>query len=141
MERRGFLDVFMCGSNASAVYIVVPPPIGFTCMDNQRNTRKPGDVWLKDPKTNCTCTSNNSVVCERLFVPVCLDVSGKFRKNFETWLNGSCMECVCVNGSVNCTVYDVIITPGLYKVDVSPTCQLCDIPLQTAFSSNACIGG
>ena len=123
------------------IFVVLPPPIGFTCMDNQRNTRKSGDVWLEDPKKKCTCTSNNSVVCERLFDPVCLDVNGKFRKNFETWLNGSCVECACVNGSVNCTVYDVIITPGLYKVDVSPTCQLCDIRLQTALSSNACIGG
>ncbi|XP_015780086.1 PREDICTED: kielin/chordin-like protein [Acropora digitifera] len=118
---------------------VRPPPTIFSCTDNQRNTREPGDVWLKDPKTNCTCTSNNSVACEQLSQPVCLDVSGQFRKNFETWLNGSCVECACVNGSINCTEYDVIITPGLYKVDVSPTCQLCDIRLQTALSSNACI--
>ena len=117
------------------------PPIIFPCTDNQGNTREPGDVWLKDPKTNCTCTSNNFVACKQLSEPVCLDVSGQFRKNFETWLNGSCVECACVNGSINCTVYGVIITPGLYKVDVSPACQLCDIRQQTALSSSACIGG
>ncbi|XP_044169377.1 uncharacterized protein LOC122953512 [Acropora millepora] len=133
LQQETFLFAFIC------IVVFVHDAKGFSCMDNQRNTRKPGDVWLEDSKTNCTCTSNNSVVCERLFDPVCLDVSGKFRKNFETWLNGSCVECGCVNGSVNCTVYDVIITPGLYKVDVSPTCQLCDIRLQTALSSNACI--
>ena len=121
-------------------FVVLFSTIGFSCAENQRKTRKPGDVWLQDPRTNCTCTSNNSVACKRLSEPVCLDVSGKFRKNFETWLNGSCVECACVNGSINCTEY-VIITPGLYKVDVSPTCQLCDIRLQTALSSNACIGG
>ena len=120
---------------------VRPLPTIFSCTDNQRNTGEPGDVWLKDPKTNCTCTSNNSVACERLSQPVCLDVRGQFRKNFETWWNGSCVECACVNGSINCTEYDVIITPGLYKVDVSPTCQLCDIRPQTALPSNACIGG
>ncbi|XP_015780085.1 PREDICTED: uncharacterized protein LOC107357960 [Acropora digitifera] len=133
LQQETFLFTLIC------IVVFVHDAKGFTCMDNQRNTRKPGDVWLEDPKKKCTCTSNNSVVCERLFDPVCLDVNGKFRKNFETWLNGSCVECACVNGSVNCTVYDVIITPGLYKVDVSPTCQLCEIRLQTALSSNACI--
>ena len=134
--------MFMYGPmQVQYTFVVLPPTIDFSCTDNQRNTRKPGDVWLEDPKTNCTCTSNNSVACERLSEPECLDVGGKFRKNLETWLNSSCVECACVNGSINCTEYDVIITPGLYKVDVSPTCQLCDIRLQTALASNACIGG
>ena len=121
--------------------VVISPPIISSCTDNQRNAREPGDVWLEDPTTNCTCTSNNFLECKRLSEPVCLDVRGQFRKNFETWLNGPCVECACVSGSINCAKYDVIITPGLYNVDVSPTCQLCDIRLQTALSSNACIGG
>ena len=141
--KEGVFSTCSCTGPMQVQFIsVVPPaPIGSPCTDNQTNKREPGDVWLEDPKTNCTCTSNNSVTCERLSDPVCLDVRGKFRKNFETWLNGTCVECACVNGSINCTEYDVVITPGLYKVDVSPTCQLCNIRLQTALSSNACIGG
>ncbi|XP_015753284.1 PREDICTED: kielin/chordin-like protein [Acropora digitifera] len=133
LQQETFLFTLIC------IVVFVHDAKDFSCTDNQRNTRKPGDVWLQDPKTNCTCTSNNSVACERLSEPVCLDVGGKFRKNLETWLNSSCVECACVNGSINCTEYDVIITPGLYKVDVSPTCQLCDIRMQTALASNACI--
>ncbi|XP_068742841.1 uncharacterized protein [Montipora capricornis] len=136
------LSTCSCSGPAQIACIMelIPPPIlpTFVCVDNQRNTRKPGDVWLADPTTNCTCTSGNHVLCQLLADPVCLDVSGKFRKNFETWLNSSCVECACVNGSINCTKYFVEITHGLYKVSASPTCELCDIQVQTASFLSAC---
>ena len=124
--------------------MILPPltlkPIVISCFDGQKRLRKPGDVWLNNPYTNCTCTQNNWVRCDRLAEPVCLDASGTLRKNMETWMNNSCVECVCVNGSINCKRYDVNITYGLYKADVVPTCEQCDIPSRTALALSACKG-
>ena len=126
-------------------HIALPPltfkPFILPCIDGQQNSRQPGEVWLEDPRTNCSCTQNNAVRCSKLPDPVCLDASGNFRKNFETWLNGSCVECACVNGSINCTRYEVNITYGLYQVDEYPTCQECDIPTKTAMAVSSCKGG
>ncbi|XP_068742855.1 low-density lipoprotein receptor-related protein 4-like isoform X2 [Montipora capricornis] len=68
----------------------------------------------------------------------CTDINGNIRQNFETWLNGSCVECACVYGSINCTKYFVEITHGLYKVSASPTCELCGIQIQTGPFLSAC---
>ncbi|XP_068709163.1 uncharacterized protein [Montipora foliosa] len=68
----------------------------------------------------------------------CTDINGNIRQIGEIWLNGSCVECACVNGSINCTKYFVEITHGLYKVSASPTRELCGIQVHTASFLSAC---
>ena len=129
------------GPQSIQCFAQLPPPVVKICTDGQLNIKKPGEVWLEDPRTNCTCTRNNFVLCEILREPVCLDVSGKFRTNLETWSNGSCVECACVNGSINCNRYDVNISYGLYSVILFPLCEQCIVPSQTALALSACKGG
>ncbi|KAL9982928.1 hypothetical protein ACROYT_G005043 [Oculina patagonica] len=58
-----------------------------------------------------------------------MDISGNLRKNGETWMNSSCVDCSCINGSINCTGYNVNITYGLFNVELFPTCEKCHILL------------
>ncbi|KAJ7385554.1 Cysteine-rich motor neuron 1 protein [Desmophyllum pertusum] len=102
------------------------------CADHEGARREPGDRWLEHPTKNCTCNKYNFVRCDRLDEPVCMDVSGNLRKYRETWMNGSCVDCACVNGSINCTRYNVNISYGLYHVELLPTCEQCDIPLRAS---------
>ena len=64
-----------------------------SCFDHKLNLRQPGDKWLKDPTTNCTCTEHSSVFCQKLNESVCMDISGKLRMNREAWMNSSCVAC------------------------------------------------
>ena len=111
------------------------------CFDHHQNQREPGDRWLSNPTTSCTCTDSNFVICELLQEPACMDISGNLRNNNETWMNSSCVGCSCVNGNINCTRYDVKITYGLYSVKMSPTCENCDIPSNVELGdSHSCEG-
>lgn len=111
------------------------------CFDRQQNQREPGDRWLENPTTNCTCTVHNFVMCQKLNGPVCMDLSGNLRKNRETWMNSSCVVCECVNGTINCTRYDVNVTYGLYSVELLPTCEKCAVPSRTLEPFRTCKGG
>ena len=110
------------------------------CIDFQKNLRKPGDQWLEDLTTYCNCTEQNLVKCEVLNDTACIDISGNLRKNRETWINSSCVNCSCINGSINCTRYDVNISYGLYSVELFPTCEKCDIPSRTLQRFSTCKG-
>ena len=110
------------------------------CFDHQQNQRKPGDRWLANPTTDCTCTVGNFVICRSLNEPACMDVSGNLRNNNETWMNSSCVDCSCINGSINCTGYDVNVTYGLYSVALFQTCEACDIPSRAQESFSTCKG-
>ena len=49
----------------------------------------------------------------------CVTISAEhFEIIMETWMNGSCVECACVNDSITCKKTVVNITYGLYKVSV-----------------------
>ncbi len=109
------------------------------CLDHHGNQRQPGDRWLKNQTTNCTCIDPNLVICELLKEPVCMDISGNLRKNGETWMNSSCVDCSCINGSINCTGYNVNITYGLFNVELFPTCEKCHI-LLSAENLHTCKG-
>ena len=54
-----------------------------------------------------------------------MDSSGKIKKHQETWLKNDCIKCACVNGSVNCTRYQVNVTYGLFEVKTYPICERC----------------
>ena len=54
-----------------------------------------------------------------------MDSSGKIKKYQETWLKNDCIKCACINGSVNCTRYEVNVTYGLFEVKTYPICELC----------------
>ena len=114
--------------------------LSLPCFDHQFNQRQPGDRWLENPTTNCTCTQHSLVLCQILNEPICMDISGNLRKNGETWMNGSCVACQCVNGTINCTGYDVNVTYGLYSVELLPTCEKCAVPLKTVETFSACKG-
>ncbi|XP_073240174.1 uncharacterized protein [Porites lutea] len=66
---------------------------------------------------------------------MCQDIKGIFRKNMETWMNGSCVECTCSNGTINCTQTIISITYGLYNVSVFPTCEGCTSQETQTFSA------
>ena len=93
------------------------------CIDFQQNTRKPGELWLEDPTTYCTCNHQNLARCYVLKEPACIDVSGNMRKDRETWMKSSCVYCACINGRIDCSRYHVNITYGLYSVESFPTCE------------------
>jgi len=50
------------------------------------------------------------------------------------------VACECVNGTINCTVYDVNVTYGLYSVEPLPTCEQCAVPLRTLQTFSTCKG-
>ena len=56
-----------------------------------------------------------------------MDSSGKIKKHQETWFKNDCIKCACVNGSVNCTRYQVNVTSGLFEVKTYPIilCERC----------------
>ena len=70
-----------------------------------------------------------------------MDISGNLRKNREAWMNSSCVACECVNGTIECTRYDVNVTYGLYSVELLPTCEQCAVPLRTQEPYSTCKGG
>ncbi|XP_020632523.1 uncharacterized protein LOC110069351, partial [Orbicella faveolata] len=125
--------VFMFGLITIAVFVHTK-----ACLDHQFNRRQAGDKWLKNPTTNCTCIEHSFVLCQKLNEPVCMDISGNLRKNRETWMNSSCVACECVNGTINCTRYDVNVTYGLYYVEPIPTCEQCAVPLRTEEPYSTC---
>ena len=53
-------------------------------------------------------------------------------------MTGSCVECACIRGTINCTQTIVSITYGLYNVSVYPTCEGCTSQETLTFS--ACKG-
>ena len=114
--------------------------ISLPCFDHQFNQRQPGDRWLENPTTNCTCNEHSLVLCQQLNEPVCMDISGNLRKNRETWMNSSCVACECVNGTINCTGYDVNVTYGLYSVELLSICEKCTVPLRTLETLSTCKG-
>ncbi|XP_020611038.1 uncharacterized protein LOC110049574 [Orbicella faveolata] len=129
--------IFMSGLITIAVFVqtkAVPLP----CFDHQLNQRQPGEKWFKDPTTNCICTEYSSVLCQKLNESVCMDIRGNLRKNREAWMNSSCVACECVNGTINCTGYDVNITHGLYSVELLPTCEQCAVLLRTQEPYSTC---
>jgi len=69
-----------------------------------------------------------------------MDISGNLRKNREKWMNSSCVACECVNGTINCTGYDVDVTYGLYSVELLPTCEQCGASLKTQEPYSTCKG-
>ena len=113
--------------------------LSLPCFDHQGNQRQPGDRWLTNPTTNCTCYEHGFVLCQQLNEPACMDINGNLRKNNETWKNSSCVACQCVNGAINCTRYDVNVTNGLYSVELVPTCEKCAVSSETLYST--CKGG
>ena len=102
-----------------------PTTVFRVCRDNEQRIRNPGDEWLNDPTTKCTCSRDKFVLCAILKEPVCMDSSGKIKKYQETWLKNDCIKCACINGSVNCTRYEVNVTYGLFEVKIYPICELC----------------
>ncbi|XP_068709170.1 uncharacterized protein [Montipora foliosa] len=89
-------------------------------------------------KAQTNSSSGHTTIFNFISSSHCTDINGNIRQNFETWLNGSCVECACVYGSINCTKYFVEITHGLYKVSASPTCELCGIQTPTGPFLSAC---
>ena len=55
-------------------------------------------------------------------------------------MNSSCVACECVNGTINCTGYDVDVTYGLYSVELLPTCEQCGASLKTQEPYSTCKG-
>ena len=108
------------------------------CVDSSGNTRTPGDMWLYNPRWKCVCIEGNLVNCDRLHEPMCQDISGIFRKNMETWTKGSCVECACINGTINCNLTIVNITYGLFNASVFPISEL--YSSQAPQTSSACKG-
>ena len=102
-----------------------PTTVFRVCRDNEQRIRNPGDEWLNEPTTKCTCSRDKFVLCAILKEPVCMDSSGKIKKHQETWLKNDCIKCACINGSVNCTRYEVNVTYGLFEVKTYPICELC----------------
>ena len=103
-----------------------PTTVFRVCQDNEQRIRNPGDEWLIDPTTKCTCSRDKFVLCAALKEPVCMDRSGKIKKHQETWFKNDCIKCACVNGSVNCTRYQVNVTTyGLFEVKTYPICERC----------------
>ena len=116
----------------------MPIPI-LICRDHHQQTRKPGEEWLANSLAKCRCIQQGLVACQLLKEPECMDSSNTIRKNQETWMKSACIKCACVNGSVNCTRYEVNISYGLYEVKTYPTCERCAF-LSTADSSESCAG-
>ena len=110
------------------------------CFDHKFSKKQPGDRWLENLTTICTCTKYRFVHCEKLNEPICKDLSGNLRKNGETWKNSPCVACECVNGTINCTGHDVNVTYGLYSVELLPTCEKCAVPLRTLEAFSTCKG-
>ena len=102
-----------------------PTTVFKVCLDNELRIRNPGDEWLNDPTTKCTCSRNKFALCTILKEPVCMDSSSRIRKHQETWLKNDCIKCTCINGSVNCTRYEVNVTYGLFEVKTYPICERC----------------
>ena len=126
----------VCRCDAPSVFLCLMP-----CFDRQVNQRQPDDRWLENPTTNCTCIQHHVVLCQTLNEPVCMDISGNLRKNGEAWMNSSCVACECVNGTINCTGYDVNVTYGLYSVELLPICEKCAVPLlRTRETFSTCKG-
>ena len=67
-----------------------------------------------------------------------MDGGGNFRKDKETWTNGSCVHCTCILGSINCTGYHVNITHVLYSVNSYPTCEGCEVMSRTQGALSSC---
>ena len=102
-----------------------PTTVFKVCLDNELRIRNPGDEWLNDPTTKCTCSRNKFALCTILKEPVCMDSSSRIRKYQETWLKNDCIKCACINGSINCTRYEVNVTYGLFEVKTYPICERC----------------
>ena len=117
---------------------IIVTAIEFFCEDYDGNRRNPGDIWLENPQLKCRCLDNNFAICDSLPKPMCQDINGIFRKNMESWMTGSCVECACIRGTINCTQTIVSITYGLYNVSVYPTCEGCTSQETLTFS--ACKG-
>ena len=113
--------------------------LSLVCRDHQQQTRSPGEEWLENSMTKCSCDQNNFVLCSKLMEPACMDSSGKIRRHEEMWMKSACLQCQCVNGSVNCTRYDVNVTYGLYEVKTYPTCERCFFHTTPELSA-ACAG-
>ena len=77
-------------------------------------------------------------MCDRLLEPMCQDISGVFRKNMDKWAKGSCVECACINGTINCNQTIVNITYGLFNASVFPISEL--YASQAPQTSSACKG-
>ena len=109
------------------------------CRDHHYQSRNPGDEWLVNSKKKCSCSQSNFVSCLRLKEPACMDITRVIRNNQDTWMKSTCIKCVCENGSVNCTRFEVNITYGLYEVESYGICEHCVYPV-TRESSVACKG-
>ena len=68
-----------------------------------------------------------------------MDSSSRIRKYQETWLKNDCIKCACINGSINCTRYEVNVTYGLFEVKTYPICERCLHTFEND-SSEDCIG-